>query len=283
MRRWKSAFVCILFISMVLISIEYLIMCFRFLLTLTNSYPKLTKLMSIGKSVGNRELYVIVLGVHAKAHTPGIPEMKYIANMHGNEVVGRELLLLLSKYLLENYGTIDRVTKLLNTTRIHILPSMNPDGYEHSTIGDSNSINGRANANGVDLNRNFPDQYGTNKVSFLSHLIRLHFSYFILFQYNGKLEPETKAVMNWSLSTPFVLSANLHGGALVANYPYDDSAKDFATDVDQRTVSNPTEENEIFKFLARSYSNVSSCLLSAIKQTFINERYFLGSFNNALG
>lgn len=125
--------------------------------------------MSIGKSVENRELYVLVLGAHAQTHTPGIPEMKYIANMHGNEVVGRELLLLLSKYLLENYGTVERVTKLLNTTRIHILPSMNPDGYERSTIGDSNSMNGRANANGVDLNRNFPDQYGTNKVSFLIH------------------------------------------------------------------------------------------------------------------
>lgn len=227
---------------------------------MNGNYPRITRLYSIGKSVQSRDLWVLEIATNPGKHVPGIPEFKYVANMHGNEVVGRELLLLLAKYLCENYKLNDRITKLINSTRIHLMPSMNPDGYEMSSEGDETTAIGRGNAHNIDLNRNFPDQYGTNR-------------------FNLKQEPETLAVMNWTLSTPFVLSANLHGGALVANYPFDDTANDFLVTHDPATKFNPTEDNKMFEYLARTYSDVR------IRGRFDGKIFkfsfpFLGSFHN---
>ena len=80
--------------------------------------------------------------------------------MHGNEVVGREVLLKLIDDLCAMYKAGDKdVVNLILWTRIWILPTMNPDGWAiANAAGEGRGwVEGRANANNVDLNRNFPD------------------------------------------------------------------------------------------------------------------------------
>ena len=67
-------------------------------------------------------------------HMIGKPNVKYVANMHGNEAIGRELMLHLILYLVQNYDSDYYVRWLLDNTRIHVMPSMNPDGFEVSLV-----------------------------------------------------------------------------------------------------------------------------------------------------
>lgn len=63
---------------------------------------------------------------------------------------------------------------------------------------------------------------------------------------SGQVEPETAAVIQWISSYNFVLSANLHGGAVVANYPYDKSHSQRVRG--QRTTTNtPTPDDKLFQ------------------------------------
>ena len=88
-----------------------------FLQNIAQIYPDITKLESIGQSVQGRELWVMEI-----SDNPGVnesePEFKYVANMHGDETVGRELSLYLIEWLVEGYGINSRATNLINNIDI---------------------------------------------------------------------------------------------------------------------------------------------------------------------
>ena len=192
----------------------------------------IAKLHSIGKSVEGRDLWVIEISDNPGIHEELEPEFRYIGNMHGNEMVGREILLYLAKYLCEQYGNeSSNIKELVDSTRIFIMPSMNPDGFEIAepwgadSGGASIGTVGRWNANEKDLNRNFPDYFG-----------RIH----------PDIQPETWAVIEWIMKMRFVLAANFHGGELLVSYPLDNTIPD---------GEHLSLYDDVFQRISRTYAN----------------------------
>lgn len=155
--------------------------------------PGKMKLFSIGKSIRGKELWVVKISDNVEVDEVE-PEFKYISSMHGDEITGRELTTFMIEEIAEKYGKDPKITELVNNTEIFIMPSMNPDGSE---------MKQRGNANGVDLNRNFPDWTSGAQNS------------------SARAQQENKAVMAWQATRQFALSANFHGGAVCVNYPWD--------------------------------------------------------------
>jgi len=94
------------------------------------------------------------------------PRVKLVGNMHGNEPTGREILLYLARFLLEEANSRDspdpRIVALLASTDLYILPTMNPDGFHRGTEGKCSGgsyASGRLNEGRKDLNRDFPDYW----------------------------------------------------------------------------------------------------------------------------
>lgn len=67
---------------------------------------------------------------------------------------------------------------------------------------------------------------------------------------SSQIQPETQAIMKWSHMYPFVLSANLHSGFQVVNYPYD-------LNIANKRVDTPTPDDATFRMVSLAYSKAN--------------------------
>ncbi|MCM8817107.1 MAG: zinc carboxypeptidase [Candidatus Omnitrophica bacterium] len=165
-----------------------------------SQYPDICQIYEIGTSVLGRK--ILCAKITGLTDIFFKPRVFLTSTIHGNEPAGYVVMLQLIDYLLTEYGTNQDVTRIVNNCEIWINPLANPDGTYWA--GDDTVFGARRyNANGVDLNRNFPDpEEGLHP--------------------DGRLwQPETIAMMDFATITMPVLSANYHSGAEVVNYPWD--------------------------------------------------------------
>ncbi|KAG7260153.1 hypothetical protein CRUP_038892 [Coryphaenoides rupestris] len=90
--------------------------------------PNITRIYNIGKSHNGLKLYAIEISDNPGEHEVGEPEFRYVAGSHGNEALGRELLLLLMQFMLSQLLHIGKSHNGLKLYAIEI--SDNPGEHE---------------------------------------------------------------------------------------------------------------------------------------------------------
>ncbi|CDQ62343.1 unnamed protein product [Oncorhynchus mykiss] len=233
-----------------------------------------------GADVGRLGLAINQRSNSSQRCSIGEPEFRYVAGMHGNEALGRELLLNLMQYICQEYKLGNqRIVRLVKETRIHLLPSMNPDGYEMAFKKGSELAGwalGRYSYQGIDMNHNFADLnkvmwdaiefdfQNNDKSKLINHYIPIPEYYT---SEDAFVALETRAVINWMQNIPFVLSANLHGGELVVTYPFD-RTEDWAPHDD-----TPTPDNSFFRWLATVYASTNQVMSNPDRRPCHNENF----------
>jgi len=99
------------------------------------AFPKFLKLESIGKSARGRDLWLMTVNNPATGPEMSKAAMYIEANIHGNEIQGGEVCLYTIWYLMENYGRIDDVTRLVDERVFYVIPTVNPDGRQYFMEG----------------------------------------------------------------------------------------------------------------------------------------------------
>ena len=168
------------------------------------------------------------------------------------------MLLYLARALCEQFSSDSAITELLSTTEIHLLPSLNTDGYILKTRNNANDKVILTHENFTifvslqDLNRSFPDwaQLGESEEA-----------------RRENREPETAAVMAWlrsvsplsrthesdniqcSSDNNFLISASLHDGWTMVIFPWDDSP------ACSPSTNAVTSEDPVFYAVAQAYAH----------------------------
>lgn len=130
------------------------------------AYPGLVSQRVIGTSYQGRNIVALKISDNV-ATDENEPEVLFTHHQHAREHLTVEMALYLLKELTSDYGTDSRVTNLVNSREIWIIPDVNPDGGEYDVATGSyrswrknRQPNSGSSAIGTDLNRNWAYRWG---------------------------------------------------------------------------------------------------------------------------
>lgn len=187
--------------------------------------PRLTKVVSIGRTVNGQDILALKLTKNAKQSKDGSkPSVLYMSNQHAREWITPEMTRRLMHHYLDKYDEDRRIRKLVDSTELWFLLSANPDGYDYTfedtanrlwrkNLRDNNGDGALGAGDGVDLNRNFAYKWGYDDEGSSPNPTSQ--------TYRGagpNSEPETKALDRFQKRIGFAYGINYHSAAELLLY-----------------------------------------------------------------
>jgi murein tripeptide amidase MpaA len=187
--------------------------------------PGLTKVVSIGKTVGGQDILALKMTKGAKKSKDGSkPSVLYLSNQHAREWITPEMTRRLMHHYLDHYKTDRRVKKIVDSTELWFVLSANPDGYDYTfqssdnrlwrkNLRDNNGDGVISTGDGVDLNRNFAYKWGYDDEGSSPNPTSQ--------TYRGpgpNSEPETRALDAFERRIGFTYGINYHSAAELILY-----------------------------------------------------------------
>ncbi|WP_079271488.1 M14 family metallopeptidase [Streptomyces lydicus] len=133
---------------------------------LVAKYPALLSKQVIGTSHEGRDILALKLSKNV-TKDENEPEVLFTAHQHAREHLTVEMALYLLNEFTSKYGTDPRITKLLDSRELWIIPDLNPDGGAYDIASGSfrswrknRQPNAGTSRVGTDLNRNWDFKWG---------------------------------------------------------------------------------------------------------------------------
>jgi hypothetical protein len=128
--------------------------------------PDIATQSVVGQSHEGRDLVAVKISDNA-AVDEDQPEVLFTHSQHAREHLTVEMAVYLMRLLTDEYGSDARVTELVDSREIWILPNVNPDGAEYDMAGSTwrswrknRQPNQGTSAVGTDMNRNWDYHWG---------------------------------------------------------------------------------------------------------------------------
>ena len=179
--------------------------------------------LEIGQSVEERPIRVFRFGA-------GPTKVILWSQMHGNESTGTRVFLDIFNFFINDR---ERQKELISNLSLYFIPMLNPDGAE---------VYSRANAKGVDLNRDFVNPKSPEMKAFVDYVNKIKPDWAFnmhdqrnIFNVSGDYHPATISLLAPSVDEERSMTPEREDAMKLCGAMYDELQKDFSNNISRFT------------------------------------------------